>query len=144
MNFDEAMARKGKKEWEKEVDKEHGKFVKYSVWKPAPKSEVPKDAKVLTSTWVIKPKVNGTKRERLNACGFEQVDGLHYDSQDLLAPVVNDMTVRIVMTLIIMASWTAELLGVQGAFLNGRFQNGERLFMKVPQGFAKFYPADVL
>eukprot|EP00957_Ditylum_brightwellii_P036946 2796796-Ditylum_brightwellii.AAC.1 len=54
------------------------------------------------------------------------------------------MTVRIVMILTIMASWAAELLDVQGAFLNGRFQNGERLYMNVPQGFSKFYPLDVL
>eukprot|EP00957_Ditylum_brightwellii_P123174 9391202-Ditylum_brightwellii.AAC.1 len=92
MNFDEAMASKDKKKWEKAVDKEHDKFVKYSVWKPVPKSEVPKDAKVLTSTWTMKPKANGTKRARLNARGFKQVDGLHYDSQDLSAPVVNNMT----------------------------------------------------
>eukprot|EP00957_Ditylum_brightwellii_P097786 7446321-Ditylum_brightwellii.AAC.1 len=63
----------------------------------------------------MKPKANRTKHARLNARGYEQVDGLHY-------------MVRIVMT----------------AFLNGRFQNGERLFMNVPQGFAKFYPSDVL
>eukprot|EP00957_Ditylum_brightwellii_P010494 795637-Ditylum_brightwellii.AAC.1 len=105
------------------------------MWKPVPKSEVPEDTKVLTSTWAMKPKANGIKRTRFNARGFEQVDGLHYNSQDLSAPVVNDMTVRIVMTLIIMASWIAELLGVPGAFLNGRFQNGEHLFMNDPQGF---------
>eukprot|EP00957_Ditylum_brightwellii_P002720 209034-Ditylum_brightwellii.AAC.1 len=87
MNFDEAMASKDKKGWEKAVDKEHGKFVKYSVWKPVPKSKVPKDIKVLTPTLAMKPKANGTKHARLNASGFEQIDGLHYDSQDLLAPV---------------------------------------------------------
>ena len=33
-----------------------------------------------------------------------------------------------------------ELIDVQGAFLNGRFQNGEKLYIHVPQGFKKYYP----
>eukprot|EP00957_Ditylum_brightwellii_P167544 12754694-Ditylum_brightwellii.AAC.1 len=92
----------------------------------------------------MKPKANGVKCVRLNTYGYDQVDGLHYNSQDLLAPVVNNMTVRIVVILIIMASCVSELLDAQGAFLNNRFQNGEQLFMHVPQGIAKFYPPDVL
>ena len=31
-----------------------------------------------------------------------------------------------------------------GSFLNGRFDRGEVLYMKVPQGFEKFYPRNVL
>eukprot|EP00957_Ditylum_brightwellii_P197961 15081127-Ditylum_brightwellii.AAC.1 len=45
MNYNEAMASKDKNKWEKVVNKEHDKFVKYSMWKPVPKFEVPKDAK---------------------------------------------------------------------------------------------------
>eukprot|EP00957_Ditylum_brightwellii_P018366 1382722-Ditylum_brightwellii.AAC.1 len=37
--------------------------------------------------------------------------------------------------MIILAAWTAELLDVKGAFLNGRFQNGKILYMHVPLGF---------
>eukprot|EP00957_Ditylum_brightwellii_P135832 10360755-Ditylum_brightwellii.AAC.1 len=75
----------------------------------------------------MKPKPNGVKCARLNSRGFEQVDGLHYDGQDLSAPVVNDMAMRIVFVMIILVAWTAELLDVKGAFLNGRFQNGKTL-----------------
>eukprot|EP00957_Ditylum_brightwellii_P113579 8659520-Ditylum_brightwellii.AAC.1 len=92
----------------------------------------------------MKPKASGANHARLNARGYKQVDGLHYDCHDLSAPVVNDMTVRIVTILTIMAAWTAELLDVQGAFLNGQFQNGEQLYMYVPQGFERFYPLNVL
>eukprot|EP00957_Ditylum_brightwellii_P078676 5982118-Ditylum_brightwellii.AAC.1 len=81
----------------------------------------------------MKPKANRVKRARLNARGFEQVDGLHYDSKDLSTPVVSDMTMRMVMILIIMAAWAGKLVDVQGAFLNGHFQNGEKLYMEVPQ-----------
>eukprot|EP00957_Ditylum_brightwellii_P039397 2979755-Ditylum_brightwellii.AAC.1 len=67
----------------------------------------------------MKPKPNGVKHARLNARGFEQVNGLYYDGQDLLAPVVNDMTIRIVFVMVILTAWTAELLDVKGAFPNG-------------------------
>eukprot|EP00957_Ditylum_brightwellii_P196189 14948784-Ditylum_brightwellii.AAC.1 len=67
----------------------------------------------------MKPKANGAKYARLNTRGYKQVDGLHYDHHNLSAPVVNDMTVRIVMILTIMAAWTAKMLDVQGAFLKG-------------------------
>eukprot|EP00957_Ditylum_brightwellii_P129533 9880112-Ditylum_brightwellii.AAC.1 len=43
-----------------------------------------------------------------------------------------------------MAAWTAKLLDVQGAFLNNQFQNGEQLYMHVPQGFERFYSLSVL
>eukprot|EP00957_Ditylum_brightwellii_P178631 13606310-Ditylum_brightwellii.AAC.1 len=74
-----------KEEWDASVIKEHGTFKKYSVWKAVPKSEVPKDTKVITSTWAMKPKPKGIKRARLTACGYKQQDGLHYQSHDLSA-----------------------------------------------------------
>eukprot|EP00957_Ditylum_brightwellii_P198186 15100927-Ditylum_brightwellii.AAC.1 len=113
------MAAEEKEDWDQAVIKEHNSFCKYQIWRTVPKSKVPKGAKVLTLMWAMKPKPNGVKHARLNACGFEQVDGLHYDGQDLSAPVVNDMTIRIVFVMIILAAWTSELLDMRGAFLNG-------------------------
>jgi hypothetical protein len=43
-----------------------------------------------------------------------------------------------------MANWCAHVLDVQGAFLNGRFEDGEELFMQVPEGFEKYYPGNVV
>jgi hypothetical protein len=31
------------------------------------------------------------------------------------------------------------LLDVKGAFLCGNFENGEKIYMEVPQGFERFY-----
>ena len=80
----------------------------------------------------------------MNARGFEQIDGEHYREDDKAAPVVNDITIRIMLVLMIMAGWFATLLDVRGAFLNGRFENGEVLYMYVPQGFEKYHPGDVV
>eukprot|EP00957_Ditylum_brightwellii_P211343 15366072-Ditylum_brightwellii.AAC.3 len=144
MIYDEAMNTLEKEDWDEAVMKEHSSFKKYKVWKAVPINEVPEDAKILTLTWAMKMKPNGVKRARLAVQGFKQQDKLHYDSQDLSAPVANNITIRMVMISIIMASWASNLLDVKGAFLNGRFQNGERLYMGAPKGFELLYPKYVL
>ena len=143
LKYDEAMASADSEDWQEAVDEEHRKFSAYKIWKPVPKTEVPQGAKILTSTWAMKKKANGTFRARLNGRGFEQVKGVHYNENDIASPVVHDITVRIVLTLMIMAAYFGSLLDVSGAFLNGRFENGEELYMGVPKGFEKFYPSNV-
>jgi hypothetical protein len=54
------------------------------------------------------------------------------------------MTICIVLTLIIMAAWCAELMDVRGAFLHGNFDPKHKMYMYVPQGFERFYPKDVV
>ena len=144
MKYKEAMATDEADEWQDAVEKEHNRMKKNTVFKAVPMEEVPKDAKTLTSTWSMKKKPNGTKRARLVARGYEQVDGEHYKSDEIAAPVVNDMTIRIVLILMILARFCGELLDVNGAFLLGEFGTEEKLYMKVPEGFEKFYAANVL
>jgi hypothetical protein len=83
---------------------------------------LPKHAKVLTTTWAMKKKASGKYKARLAARGFKQVDGIHYDQSDKAAPVVNDITVRIILVLICMALWCAHLMDVRGAFLLAEFE----------------------
>ena len=64
---------------------------------------------MLTSTWAMKKKSNGKFRARLNACGYEHVDGEHYDKNTKSALVTNEMTIHIVLILMIMAGWYAEV-----------------------------------
>eukprot|EP00957_Ditylum_brightwellii_P181925 13859875-Ditylum_brightwellii.AAC.1 len=89
MTYNEAMKTADKHEWDKSVGAEHEKFKRHKVWRPVKKSQVPDGAKILTSTWAMKPKANGVKRARLTTQGFEQEEGVHYYSHDLSAPVVH-------------------------------------------------------
>jgi maltodextrin utilization protein YvdJ len=43
------------------------------------------------------------------------------------------------MILIMMADRCAHVLDVQGAFLNGRFEEGTNLCLEIPEGFEKYY-----
>ena len=143
MKYEEAMS-KDEEAWNIAVAKEYERMKKHKVFEAVPKDEMPKDAKVLTSTWAMKQKADGTKRARINARGFEQIPGEHYDETGISSPVVNEASIFIILTLMVMGRMFGELNDVKGAFLNGEFSQGEKLFMKVPKGFEQYYPANVM
>ena len=99
-----------------------------------------------TNHWkrAMKKKSNGTFRARLNARGYEQVEGKHYDEHDRSAPVVSAITIHIVLVLILMMGWYAVVMDVKGAFLYGEFDEAHKVYMEVPQGWERFYPSNVI
>jgi hypothetical protein len=140
MKYSEAVHGPDKKKWTKAVQEEHNQMLKFGVWEAVRRKDVSAATKIITSTWAMKKKASGTYRARLNAQGFEQREGLHYDGSSISAPPVsNEMVIRVVSVLMIVANWVGEILDVQGAFLHGRFDYGETIHMKVPQGFEKHY-----
>ena len=144
MKYKEAMAGKDTEKWQKAVDEEHECMMQHHVWEPVPIEEVPKGSKILTLTWAMKKKANKMYRVRRNACGYEQINGVHYNKDLKTAPVANEIVIRMVMVLIVMASWWAELLDVQGAFLTGEMDLENGCYLQVPEGFSKFYPKNVI
>ena len=70
----------------------------------------------------------------LNARGFRQIKGQHYDNASISAPVINAMTIRIIMTIMIMAGWVVNVMDFKGEFLQGEFTDGKEIYMEVPQG----------
>jgi hypothetical protein len=64
-------------------------------------SEIPKGTKLIDMTWAMKEKSNGTLRGRINVRGFRQIDGEHYDSTCISAPVTNAMSIKMALTLLI-------------------------------------------
>lgn len=143
MKFKKAMMSSDKEEWLKAVEKEHDNMKEYNVWTPEKLQNVPAGAKILTSTWAMKKKANGTFRARCNARGYEEIDGVHFDGSSIAAPVTNELSVRILIVMMLMSNWTGHVLDVKGAFLRGEFEPGlPPMYMKVPEGFEKFYPKD--
>ena len=43
-----------------------------------------------------------------------------------------------------MSIWHAEVLDVKGAFLNGLFEDSEKIYMRVPEGSEKHYVANMV
>jgi hypothetical protein len=49
------------------------------------------------------------------------------------------MTIKIVLTLMLASGSIAYVVNVKGAFLHGKFNNGEKIYIKIPFGFEEFY-----
>jgi hypothetical protein len=65
-----------------------------------------------------------------------QGDGSHDASDSIAAPVTIPITVQIVLMLLCMhPSWISAIINAEGAFLQGHFENGEELYVEVPDGF---------
>jgi hypothetical protein len=71
----------------KAVDEKHEQRQKQSVWD----EELQKGSKV--------------QRARMNARGYEQVDGVHYDENYKAAPMANEIVMRMAIVLLVMAKW---------------------------------------
>ena len=102
MNFKEAMKGKNKNDWIKEVGNEKDRFDRFNALPAVKRRDLPKGAKIMTSTWAMKQKANGKLRGRMNARGYEQIEGKHYFKYNLAAPVTNATSVRIVLVLMAM------------------------------------------
>ena len=144
MKYNEAMATEDKPHWDNAVGAEHDKMKKYQVFKMMAMKDLPAHAKILKTTWAMKKKSNGKYRARLNACGYAQIDGVHYDEDTKAAPVVTDTTVIMMLIVILVMNMYVMVFDVEGAFLNGKFRPEHQVYIKVPQGFEKYYPENVI
>jgi len=121
-----------------------GGVKKNRVFAIVPRDKVPKGAKIITSTWAMKKKASGVLRARLNARGFEQIDGQHFDSAHRSAPVGNEITIMIVLIIAVMTGNIAWLVDVMAAFLGGHMMENEKVHMHVPEGWAHLFPPNVV
>ena len=70
---------------------------------------------------------------------------LHYDADNILSPVINGMSINIVIALKLMAGWITNILDVKGAFLYGEFNKVEKkIYMEVPELFEGIYGRNVV
>ena len=92
----------------------------------------------------MKKKASGVYCARLAAHAFKQCAGVSYDPRNIMSPVEHEITVRIMLVLMIMAQWHAEIIDVKGAFLKASFDPKHKVYMEIPKGFEKFYPKNVL
>ena len=129
------MATDDKEDWEKAADSEHDNLK--HILKATPRG------KNLPHNWAMKKKASGRYKARLNECGYMQKDGENYDSDDTAAPVVNEITLRVVLAIMLIMRLLGIFFDIKGAFLCGKFTNGNPMFIEVPKGCEKFYPNNI-
>jgi hypothetical protein len=60
---------------------------------------------------------------------------VHYRSDSTAAPVTNETTIKIILNMLNLAEWKGHVIDVKGAFLKGRFNDGEEMYLQIPHGF---------
>ena len=102
--------------------------------------DLPNGRKTIKCKWVFKIKRNGIFRARLIACGYSQIPGV--DFLEHFAPVINDITWRILLIAMFIWELDAWLIDIETAFLHGDFEAGERIFMDCPLGMENINPKE--
>lgn len=81
------------------INKEWDRIVMAGGFKSIKRSALPKNAKILSSTQVMKKKSNGKYRVCLNVCRYKQQLGLHYFEDNILSLTMNNVTICILLVL---------------------------------------------
>ena len=113
------------------IKKEFRDIINKKVWKVVNIADIPSNRRLIGCRFTNKRKRNGVYRARLVALGYSQVPGV--DFTDNFAPVIQDITFRVMCVLIIMYGWKAGIVDIETAFLYGELE--ETIFMKVPVGY---------
>ena len=79
--------------------------------------DMPDDCRCVKSKWVFDIKRNGLFKVRLVACGYSQIPGV--DFTDSFAPVINDVSWRILLIIKMLMKHDAKIVDVETAFLFG-------------------------
>ena len=119
-----------REKWREAIRKELRDMIRRGVWRYRDRTSVDRNRRLVGSKWVFMIKKNGVYRARLVALGYSQVPGV--DFTDNYAPVVNDVTMRIIIVLYVILDWYAEGIDIETAFLHGDLE--EEIFMKILEG----------
>ena len=117
--------------WREAIIKEFEKMEKLKVWKKIKRNQMPKGRRCVKHKWIFEIKRNGIFRARLVACGYSQVPGV--DFTESYAPVVNDITVRLLLIVLMVWKFHSAIADVETAFLHGILKGGEEIFMDCPK-----------
>ncbi|KAG7338676.1 reverse transcriptase RNA-dependent DNA polymerase [Nitzschia inconspicua] len=116
-----------RKKWREAIKKEFHDMIVRKVWRKTNKSSIPSHRRLIGCKWIFKKKKDGRYRARLCALGYSQIPG--EDFMDTSSPVVDDVTVRIVIACMMINGWENEVVDITTAFLHGDMEE-EEVYMK--------------
>jgi ribonuclease HI len=83
----------------------------------------------ISTRWVITTKEDGSKKARLVARGFEELDKIQSDS-----PTISKSVMRVFLSICSTLEWTVRTTDIKSAFLQGQSLDRD-VFIKPPSGF---------
>ena len=129
-NYDEAWNHSDEKfrvRWRAAIRKELNSLVEVrKVWRVIDRASIPKGRRLVKSKWVFDLKRSGLFKVRLVACGYSQIPGV--DFTESYAPVINDVSWRILIIAMLLWRLEAKIIDVSTTFLYGDLE--EDIYMK--------------
>lgn len=94
---------------------------------------------MINCKWVFRTKRDEhgneiAQRSRLVARGDTQVDGVDYQADDTFAPVAKMTSIRSILALAAKENYEIHQIDVKSAYLYGRLEDNEVIYMKPPRG----------
>ena len=120
--------------WREAIKKEFKKMNERKVWRKIKRNQMEKGRRCIKNKWIFKIKRNGTYRARLVACGYSQIPGV--DFTESFAPVIHDITWRILLIIKMLWDLDTKIVDVETAFLWGDLE--EKIYMNCPEGMPHF------
>ena len=130
----EARRRPDWPRWQEAMEEEHDALVAHGTWELEDK---PAGVNVVGCRWVFHLKRDAAGniiryKARLVAQGFSQVPGV--DFFDTYAPVAKMAAIRTSLAIAAERDYEIHQVDVKNAYLNGEFEEGEVIYMKLPPG----------
>lgn len=149
-SYTEALTGKHSEEYIAAMKKEIGQLIKQRTWTPMFRKDVPPTKAgdrrpILKGTWAFKLKrlPDGTPskfKARYCVRGDLQKEGVDYF--ETYASVVQQSTVRLILTLILAKGWITKQVDYTNAFAQAALM--EEVYIEAPRGFARSDGKDVL
>ena len=139
----EAMRSEYHKEWQTACEDEIRSHDECGTWKLVPRSQVPKEKKIIGSTWAFDLKRNKENKidrhkSRLCAQGFSQVAGFDYFRT--YSNTVRYDTLRLVLAISARKGYHLSGADIKTAYLNSTIDDDLTIYMRQPKGFEKTGP----
>jgi hypothetical protein len=135
----EAMRSPDWPKWQEAMAEEVRRLEARGTWVYADHPGV--DINVITSKWVFRTKRDADGniigyRARIVARGFTQQDGIDFNADDTFAPVVKMASARMLLGMAARNGWLVHQLDVKSAYLYGKLQDDETIYMAPPTGIS--------
>jgi len=111
------------------IRKEFRSMIERKVWRNMKRRDIPQGRRCVKCKWVFEIKRDGRFKARLVACGYSQIPGI--DFHNSYAPTISDVSLRALLTILLLKKYKAKIVDVETAFLLGNLD--EDIYMEAPE-----------